>query len=101
MPPRRCFVHILTNERHTVLYTGVTTDIRRRLTEHWSGRGSVCCRKYDVSKSVYLEAFEDVNEAIAREKHLKSGSRRQKRELIAVQNPTWRVLATDPVALRA
>lgn len=95
MPRRRYFVYILTNAHHTVLYTGVTDDLHRRLTEHRSGRGSAFCRRYNAGKLVFVETFCDVNEAIAREKQVKGGSRQRKLDLIAEQNPTWHDFAGD------
>ena len=95
MPQRRYFVYILTNAHHTVLYTGVTNGLHRRITEHRSGRGSVFCRRYNVSRLVYVEPFTDVREAIAREKQIKGGSRQRKLDLIEMHNPTWRNLSAD------
>jgi putative endonuclease len=92
-------VYILPNRHHTVLYTGVTNDIRRRLAEHQSGRGSAFRRKYDVGKLVYLEPFDDVRDAIASEKQLKKGSRKRRLDLIAEQNPTWHDFAGDRALL--
>ncbi len=89
---KRYYVYILTNVRHTVLYTGVTNDLVRRLSEHQQGL-SAFTRRYNVHKLVYVEMFHDVREAIAREKQIKAGSRRKKIALIESFNPTWRDLS--------
>lgn len=96
---RHYYVYILTNARRTVLYTGVTNDVRRRLQEHRTGRGSIFTRRYRVARLVYVEAFDDVNDAITREKRIKSGSRARKLALIASQNPYGRDLADDLMLL--
>jgi putative endonuclease len=82
-------VYILTNKHHTVLYTGVTSDLYTRVLEH---RGKVYpgfTAKYNVHKLVYYEQFGDVNEAIAREKQIKAGSRQKKIDLVNSVNPNW------------
>jgi putative endonuclease len=79
----------MTNAQHTVLYTGVTNDLLRRVLEHRSGNGSMFTKKYKVHKLVYFEAGDNVNVAIAREKQIKSGSRQKKEDLINELNPKW------------
>ena len=83
------FVYILTNQRHTVLYTGVTNNLHRTLQEHKAGTGSKFCKRYNVGKLVYFEEFKYVNNAIAREKQIKAGSRQKKLDLINEMNPAW------------
>ncbi len=61
-------VYILTNALHTVLYTGVTNDLQRRVQEHKSKTGSAFTRKYNVNQLVYYELGDDVRQAIFREK---------------------------------
>jgi putative endonuclease len=90
----RYFVYILTNDRHTVLYTGVTNDIVRRMGEHRAGFSRFTSR-YNVHKLVYFEEFHEVNAAIAREKQIKGGSRRKKVALVGSMNPDWRDLSGD------
>jgi putative endonuclease len=68
---KQYFVYILTNQYHTVLYTGVTDNLQRRISEHKSGRGGVFSSKYRLCKLVYFEEGNDVNMAIAREKQKK------------------------------
>jgi putative endonuclease len=89
------YVYILTNKHHTVLYTGVTNDLQRRMYEHKSGQGGGFASRYDVKKLVYYEACEDVQAAIAREKQIKGGSRQKKVDLIEGMNPEWTDLGEE------
>ncbi|HXA09834.1 MAG TPA: GIY-YIG nuclease family protein, partial [Chthoniobacterales bacterium] len=76
MSHQNYFVYILTNDdRHTVLYIGVTNDLERRANEHSLGRGSACAKQYNAHKLIYFEAYPDPQSAIAREKQLKNWSR--------------------------
>ncbi len=85
-------VYILTNQRHTVLYTGVTSDLLRRVFEHREKRTPGFASRYNVDKLVYYEIADDPTAAIAREKQIKAGSRRKKLDLITGMNPVWRDL---------
>jgi len=85
-------VYIMTNAHNTVLYTGVTNNLARRVYEHKNGLGSVFVKKYNVHKLVYYEQGNDVNAAIAREKQIKGGSRQKKIDLINKMNPAWKDL---------
>ena len=87
------FVYILANKSKTVLYTGVTNDLDRRLVEHRSGKTKGFTAKYKVTTLVYYEAIEDINSAIDREKQIKSGSREDKVNLINQVNPEWKDLS--------
>lgn len=86
-------VYIMTNLRRTVLYTGVTNDLQSRVEEHKSGTGSAFTKKYNVNKLVFYETGDDINIAIAREKQIKSGSRKKKIDLINSINPEWKDLS--------
>jgi putative endonuclease len=86
------FVYILTNQRHTVLYTGVTSDLKARVYQHREKLLPGFTSRYNVLKLVYYEAFQDVTAAITREKQIKAGSRQRKMDLINSQNPEWRDL---------
>jgi putative endonuclease len=88
----RYFVYILTNDRHTVLYTGVTNDLLRRIGEHRAKTFPGFTRRYNVHKLVYFEEYGEVIDAIAREKQIKAGSRRKKIAWINSMNPEWRDL---------
>jgi len=79
----------MTNRRNTVLYTGVTSNLPRRIYEHKAKFVEGFTKKYGICKLVYYEAFEDIREAIAREKQIKAGSRKKKIDLIATMNPEW------------
>ena len=89
---KQYYVYIMTNQRNTVLYTGMTNDLRRRAYEHRTGRGGGFTSRYNVVKLVYYEETGDVNAAIAREKRIKGGSRQKKLDLIEAMNPEWRDL---------
>ena len=84
------YVYILTNKYCTVLYTGVTRDLIRRVYEHKNhfDKDSFTS-KYNVTKLVYFEETNDVRSAIEREKQIKNWSRKRKTELIFEKNPHW------------
>ncbi|HEY2981524.1 MAG TPA: GIY-YIG nuclease family protein [Anaerolineales bacterium] len=86
------WVYILANAHHTVLYTGVTNDLKRRVSDHKNGMGGVFTRKYNVHKLVYYEAGSDINVAISREKQITGGSRKRNIDLINNKNPEWKDL---------
>ena len=85
-------VYILTNERNTVLYTGVTSDLAARAYQHRQKLLPGFTSGYNVFKLVYYEAGSDASGAIAREKQIKAGSRQKKIELINRMNSEWRDL---------
>jgi putative endonuclease len=89
------YVYITTNKNHTVLYTGVTNDLARRTYEHKNKTYKGFTSKYNVDELVYYEHFQYINDAIAREKQIKAGSRKKKEELINSINPTWRDLYNE------
>ena len=86
------YVYILSNIRNTVLYTGVTNDIKRRIYEHKMGMNDGFTKKYHVHKLVYFEVFEYVDLAISREKQIKGYSREKKVKLIEANNTEWNEL---------
>jgi len=92
---KQYFVYILTNQINTVLYTGVTNDLIRRVAEHRAGTGSQFTKRYNVQKLVYFEPTDDINSAIEREKQIKGGSRQKKIDLIENINPGWNDLLDD------
>src|SRR5207247_1749972 len=95
MMAKTYYVYILTNKNHTVLYTGITNDLSKRMWEHQAGLGSKFADRYRAIELVYFEVFEDPYEAISREKQIKAGPRRRKVALIRKLNPRWRNLAED------
>jgi putative endonuclease len=83
-------VYILTNKNHTVLYTGVTSNLLRRIYEHQSGlKPASFTNRYNVIKLVYYRFFPTIEEAIAEEKRIKGGNRKNKIRLINEMNPLW------------
>ena len=91
-----CAVYILTNDRHTVLYTGVTSNLKQRIAKHALGWSPTAfTKKYNVHKLVYLEVTPDIAIAIAREKQIKGWLRSKKIALIESANPEWRDLAAE------
>ena len=87
------YIYILTNDLNTVLYTGVTNDLFRRISEHKNKLNPKSfSAKYNLNKLVYFESFFNVNDAIAREKQIKAGSRRKKILLVESLNPEWKDL---------
>ena len=82
------YVYILTNRKRNVLYTGVTNNLMRRVSEHKSKAGSGFTSRYNVGYLVYFEHFRDPKSAIAREKQIKAGSRASKEKLIKTVNPS-------------
>src|SRR5690606_21407017 len=84
------FVYIMTNKHHTTLYTGVTADLWRRVNEHKAGtHPHSFTKRYNLFKLVYFETFHSIEEAIAREKQIKGGSREKKIQLINAMNKDW------------
>ena len=83
------YVYIITNKSKTVLYTGVTNNIERRMYEHKNKQIEGFTKRYNVNQLVYYESYSDVNYAISREKQIKNLLRRKKEELINSMNPNW------------
>jgi len=83
-------VYILTNKNQTVLYTGVTSNLKLRVEQHKLKTNSKSfTARYNVDELVYHEQFFDIGEAITREKQIKAGSRQKKLDLINDLNPQW------------
>ena len=89
---KQYYTYIMTNKKNTVLYTGMTNDLRRRVYEHKNDKGSAFTKKYSINKLVYFEIFREVKNAIRKEKQIKGGSRQKKIDLIEEINPGWRDL---------
>ncbi len=88
------YIYILTNKNHTVLYTGVTSNLANRLYEHRIGLYKTSFTfKYNVKELVYYEEFLSIEDAISREKQIKAGSRQKKLDLINRLNPDWKDLS--------
>ena len=85
------WVYILSNRSH-VLYIGMTNNLRRRILDHRKRPPGTFTSRYQITRLVYCEQFQYVNNAIAREKELKKWTRAQKIALIEAANPTWEEL---------
>jgi len=96
MMPHRCYyVYIMTNRYNTVLYTGVTNDLCRRVYEHKQKLIPGFSSRYAVNKLVYFSETDDVESAIAEEKRIKGGSRKKKIALIEKENSGWKDLSEN------
>jgi putative endonuclease len=86
------YIYILTNPARTVLYTGVTNNLERRLYEHSEGLGEArkFTGRYQCNLLVYFESSTDAKQAIAREKQIKNWTRAKKEFLISTLNPDWK-----------
>ncbi|WP_422358628.1 GIY-YIG nuclease family protein [Reichenbachiella sp.] len=89
------YVYIITNKNHTVLYTGFTSDLERRMFEHKTGVYKEFSFKYNCNELLYYEEFIDKEEALHRERQLKKYKREWKENLICGFNPSWRDLYDD------
>ena len=92
MDKKQYYVYILANKLNTVLYTGITNNIKRRVYEHKNKLVKGFTKTYNVDKLVYYEVFDDPYNAISREKKIKGWIRKKKVELINSFNPTWKDL---------
>jgi putative endonuclease len=87
------YVYIVANKINTVFYIGVTSDLEGRIWEHKQKIYKGFKSKYDCDKLVYYEDYQWIQDAIAREKQLKAGSRKKKIGLIVAENPAWNDLS--------
>ncbi|MEK7508774.1 MAG: GIY-YIG nuclease family protein [Patescibacteria group bacterium] len=87
-------VYILASKRNGTLYIGVTNDLDRRIGEHKSKIVEGFTKKYNVDKLVYCEEYNNIEDALKREKQLKKWNRKWKLELIEKLNPEWIDLST-------
>ncbi len=97
MIKRNYYVYIITHPGKTVLYTGVTNNLKRRLQQHRENRGKsgAFAGRYYCHKLIYYETYGDARQAIAREKEVNNMSRKKKDDLIGTQNPRWNFLLID------
>ena len=89
------YVYIMASQKNGTIYIGVTNDIIRRTYEHREGQLTGFSQKYRVKHLVHYEEFQDIHDAIQREKRLKKWNRAWKIQLIETQNPDWRDLWFD------
>ena len=92
---RSFYVYFLTNATRTVLYTGMTNNLARRVYEHRSQRIPGFTQRYHITELIYYECYESAWDAIEREKQLKTWRREKKAALVDAFNPTWKDLYDD------
>ena len=86
------YVYLLTNDRHTVLYTGCTNNLRKRIVHHKRRLVPGFTKKYNVCNLVYYEVLPNMSVALQRERQIKGWLRAKKRTLVDGVNPAWRDL---------
>ena len=86
---KHCYVYILTNKYHSVVYVGITSNPIKRVYEHKQKVFKGFTQKYNVHKLVYLAQFNSPEEAIVYEKKIKGWTRLKKNSLITFYNPSW------------
>ncbi len=91
------YVYILASKRNGTLYIGVTSDLVQRIWEHKNDWVDGFTKRYGVHKFVWYEEYEDIEDAIQREKNIKRWRREWKLDLIEQMNPSWRDLYEDLV----
>ena len=89
MATKDYYIYLITNKSLNVLYTGVTSDLTRRVYEHKNKLVDGFTKKYNVDRLVYYEIYQDIIDAITREKQIKGWARKKKDELINQFNPLW------------
>ena len=89
---KQYYVYILTNHTNVAVYTGMTSDLKKRVYQHREKMVEGFTKRYDIDKLVYFEVFDDVRSAIHREKQIKDTSRARKNSLVDRTNPAWRDL---------
>ena len=89
------YVYIITNKTNGTLYTGFTDDLNRRIREYKSGVCKGFAYKYNLTKLVYFEEFQNSSEAFIRERQMKKWKREWKINRIEEMNPDWHDLAED------
>jgi len=95
MSEKHFYVYILTNKDNRVLYTGITSELKKRIFEHREKLVEGFTKRYNVTKLVYYEIFDDAENAIIREKQIKAGSRAKKIKLINGFNAGWSDLVDE------
>ena len=91
---KQYYVYIMTNRSRT-FYLGVTNNLERRVYEHKHKLAEGFTKRYKITQLVYFEAFNNITQAIAREKQVKDWRREKKIALIQSLNPTWSDLASE------
>ncbi|KKR07676.1 MAG: Excinuclease ABC C subunit domain protein [Parcubacteria group bacterium GW2011_GWC2_39_14] len=95
---KKGFVYFMSNAGNSVIYTGITSNLTKRVWEHKTGKyPDSFSARYKLNKLVYWEEYDDIRDAIAREKQLKAGSRKNKVALIVKENKGWEDLSRGVV----
>ncbi len=89
MEDKHYYVYLMASNKNGTLYTGVTSDLYKRVIEHKTGKYKGFTFRYEVNSLVYFEVYNDVMEALNREKNIKAWKRLWKIRLIEEQNPNW------------
>ncbi|MBU2568322.1 MAG: GIY-YIG nuclease family protein [Elusimicrobia bacterium] len=92
---KKGYVYLMSSNSNTVIYTGVTSGLQKRIYQHKEKLIEGFTKKYNITKLVYYEEFEDIKSAIEREKQIKGGSRQDKVDLIKRINPEFKDLYYD------
>ena len=88
-------VYIISNHSHSTIYVGVTSDITQRMVQHRNHHFGGFSARYNLTQLLHFEEFGSMAEAIAREKQIKSWSRKRKDGLISSNNPSWKDLLEE------
>ncbi len=91
------YVYILASQRNGTLYTGTTSNLLKRISEHKSGKYPGFTSQYNVTMLVHVEVFNNPVAAIRREKNIKAWKRHWKIQLIETNNPLWRDLYSEMI----
>lgn len=89
---KQSYIYMMTNFTNTTIYTGVTNNLVRRVYEHKNKLVKGFTSRYNLTKLVYYEVFDNISQAIQREKQIKGGSRKDKEILINSMNKKWKDL---------
>ena len=92
---KQYYVYIIASQKNGTIYIGITNDLIRRIYEHKNELVDGFTKKYKIKNLVYYEIFENIENAILREKQLKVWTRKKKLSLFEKQNPNWEDLYTD------
>ena len=94
---RNYYIYFMTNTSRTVLYVGITNDLKRRIKEHKEKKIKGFTSKYNCTKLVYYEHSEYIINTLEREKQIKKWSRKKKNFLVEISNPNWRDLSNSVI----
>jgi len=92
MNNKQYYIYLLTNQNNTVIYAGVTSNLTKRIWEHKNKLFKGFTQRYNINKLLYYEIYDDPENAIAREKQIKAGFRKNTVDLIKSINPEWKDL---------